>query len=637
MGKPFKKELEKIESTIKWAIQQPCEKISTLLFDNLERPLFVVGSGGSLSACYYAACLFQKNGTVAKAITPLEVYYSKEALRNSNIIFISSSGKNTDILFAYNIAVQQEPNIIITICMSEDTPLSKLSSGHSISNNFEFRIPTKKDGFLATNSLIAYFTIFYKIFEYHKSQLPNSQITKSEEEEISNFVSKLSSDFSLTVMYGGWGQAVAYDIESKFTEAALGSILLTDYRNFGHGRHHWFAKKANKSAIVALVTPDEEKIAEKTLSLIPSDIPRLVVKSQLNSSASSIELLIKSFYLVSAVSEMQNIDPGRPGVPEFGSKLYHLRYSSFYKLGASGISETARICILRKTNMSTFSCLSEEEIHFWFKKYKDYVNTLRRIDFGSILLDYDGTICSEENRFNGPNKEIIDQLIRILKAGFIVGIATGRGQSVRKDLQKIIPKELWGNVVIGYYNGSDISTLDDDKSPNKEINSSEVLIRVKDEIDSLSIPFTEINTELRPNQITIQVQDKRKWNFAKARIQNAIMKFPLSGEVQILESSHSIDLVLKSKASKIKVLMKCYELLKKNGSSKECICIGDKGQWPGNDFELLSVPYSLSVNEVSGDPDSCWNLAEVGQKNTVATLYYLKKIELNKNSFNLKI
>jgi len=39
----------------------------------------------------------------------------------------------------------------------------------------------------------------------------------------------------------------------------------------------------------------------------------------------------------------------------------------------------------------------------------------------------------------------------------------------------------------------------------------------------------------------------------------------------------------------------------------EILCIGDRGKWPGNDFELLDTNYSLSVDETSQNSSNCWN------------------------------
>jgi len=61
--------------------------------------LIAIGSGGSLSACSYAVLLHQQFGGIAKALTPLELNYSKSVIKDINLLFISASGKNTDILF----------------------------------------------------------------------------------------------------------------------------------------------------------------------------------------------------------------------------------------------------------------------------------------------------------------------------------------------------------------------------------------------------------------------------------------------------------------------------------------------------------------------------------------------------------
>src|SRR3954471_4703185 len=45
--------------------------------------------------------------------------------------------------------------------------------------------------------------------------------------------------------------AAAADLESRFIEGALGNLHAADWRNFGHGRHHWMAKRPSETGIVA--------------------------------------------------------------------------------------------------------------------------------------------------------------------------------------------------------------------------------------------------------------------------------------------------------------------------------------------------------------------------------------------------
>src|SRR5207248_10925028 len=39
------------------------------------------------------------------------------------------------------------------------------------------------------------------------------------------------------------------------------------------GRHHWLAKHANTTAVLAFATPDDEELAAKTLALLPAGVP----------------------------------------------------------------------------------------------------------------------------------------------------------------------------------------------------------------------------------------------------------------------------------------------------------------------------------------------------------------------------
>lgn len=629
MGKPFKKEIEESFATIKWALEQDTDSIRKRIFQDISKPLFIVGSGGSLSACHYVASVYQNLGCIAKAITPLDLYYSRLALRDAKILFISSSGRNTDILFAFKMAVNNHAGEITTICMMKNAPLTKLANSYSVSKGIEFDIPTKKDGFLATNSLTAFFTILGKSSGLLNTDDKSVAVSPSFKNEIVNFVERLNIDSTITVLYGGWATSIAYDIESKFTEAALGSVLLSDYRNFGHGRHHWFAKRKENSAIIALITPEEKLIAEKTINLIPSYIPRLLISSDKKAANASIELLIKTFYLVNSAGEALQIDPGRPGVPEFGSKLYHLKYSSFFKqISNKKISADEENAILKKSGKTSLQQLTPEELLFWRNNYSKFIGRISNTKFSSIVFDYDGTLCSYEGRYAGClSDDISGELIRLLEAGITIGIATGRGQSVKTDLQNSkIPKEYWRNIIVGYYNGADIGSLDDDQCPNTNIIPNKNLSKIEVELKNLKLPYLNLEINLRPYQLTIETTDISNWNMIKKLVQNIVVASS-DGELQMLESSHSIDVVVRNKASKLNVVNRCIEI----SGGKNCLTLGDKGQWPGNDYELLSIPNSLSVDEVSSHPDNCWNLSSLGNKNFEATLEYLKRLDIKNN------
>lgn len=635
MGKPFEKELKKLDSTYTWAINQDINDLKTELLFNKLYPLYIVGSGGSLSACYYVAYLYQQYGLMAKAVTPLELFYSQNSIPNSNILFVSASGRNTDILFSYKTALSLEPHKILSICMRTGSPLSKIAAENSIGRHFEYEITAGKDGFLATNSLIAFFAIFYKVFSLEKNNIPQSmEVDQHYLKEVELFLKKVNKQFTFNVLAGGAGYPVAVDIESKLVEAALADVIISDYRNFGHGRHHWFAKRKDNSAIIAIITPEEEQLAEKTLSFLPKDIPVLIIRSKFTDAISALDLLVRSFHFINALGKQQNIDPGKPGVPEYGSKLYNLRYNSLLK-EKTEIPHLEKIAILRKVKTSSFGMLSEEELGFWRIAYKEFHQNIRKTLFGSIVFDYDGTLCAAASRYTGIEQNVIKALITLLQKGLIIGIATGRGQSVRKDLVEKIPQKFHSSVVVGYYNCSEVILLSENRLPSKKSGKSSPLSEIYDMIKSYTFPEI-VCPELKPNQITIEISEKKGWHKVRSTILDLILSKNHLG-LQILESSHSIDVIDQASTCKLNILSVCSKLSKKKGKSTNSLCIGDKGQWPGNDYLLLSTPYSLSVDEVSSLKDSCWNLLPAGIKNVKATEYYLSYISFSKTGATITL
>jgi hypothetical protein len=94
------------------------------------------------------------------------------------------------------------------------------------------------------------------------------------------------------------------------------------------------------------------------------------------------------------------------------------------------------------------------------------------------------------------------------------------------------------------------------------------------------------------------------------------------GQVRVVVSSYSVD-VLAPGVSKLAVVG-AVRSRSREPERGRVLCIGDCGRWPGNDHALLSEPLSLSVHEVSTDPETCWNIAPPGHRGVQALLGYLR-------------
>ena len=100
----------------------------------------------------------------------------------------------------------------------------------------------------------------------------------------------------------------------------------------------------------------------------------------------------------------------------------------------------------------------------------------------------------------------------------------------------------------------------------------------------------------------------------------------------ITRSSHSVDVVAPN-ASKLNVLHR----LQSDHPGTSWLAIGDRGRWPGNDYELLKSSYALSVDELSVDSETCWNLAPRGQRGVEVTLVYLRSLVSDDASFRFDL
>lgn len=628
MGKPFKGELEKLQDTIKWAEKQDVTSLAKFLFAEDKRvPLVCIGSGGSLSACHYAAMLYrQRNGVLAEAMTPLQLMYAgRDIIRDSKLLFLSASGKNKDILNAIKYGVKYNEAGMMSLTLRKNNPTEELLEKFPKVQRWCEDIPSEKDGFLATNSLVATFTLLCRSF----NQVPVSNGISQERTYSTNYEFDLSAIQNFLVLYGAAGEPVAWDIESKLTEAALGSALLSDYRNFGHGRHHWFSKKGDNSCIIALITPVERELAYKTIGCLPKDVPVIFIETELETPAASIDMLLKAFRFVNDLGEARGIDPGRPGVPAYGRMLYNLDY---YKLTNRILpkEETIDVAVRRKLGDA-----GKENAALWehySRACKRFVQRLNKGKYTTVALDYDGTLSAKdrESRYtNGLCDDIKDAFVKLLDNGVEIRIATGRGKSVGKSLKQSIDKKYWPQIKVGYYNGACLLTLGDEKKLEAFLDNSfdselkelenELMRRISK--DCINYDFSE-----RRQQLSIEGEMTAEESLIIYDICREIIWDKQLTGIRVWRSSHSMDIVVFHEVSKLNVIE----------NPDTTLCIGDYGSVEGNDYELLTSRASLSVDKVSKNADSCWNIAPSGVYGLDATLYYLSRMKANEGKITCK-
>jgi len=627
MGKPYKIELQQLPHTYRWALSLEYALLKDRIDGLASYPLIAIGSGGSQSTAILVADLHQtKFGQVAKADTPLSALSYLKVLKHPAIFIVSAGGKNPDILGIAKAVVESEPESLIALCATKNSPLARIVNGYSRGFCFDFEMPTGKDGFLATNSLLALSVAALRGYGYDTSDLPQSfevarQVSgRAGPKRQSRDLSHLLSVRHLIALHGPQSRSAAFDLESKLIEAGLVSVQLADYRNFAHGRHHWLAKNPD-SAVVALASKEETLLAERTLRLLPRNIPSTLIASPASSYASWVVLQAAVFDLVAKFGDVRKIDPGRPGVPAFGRRIYHLNAFGRTK---SDLKSTA---IARKKK--SWSRVDSEYLKKLDLAFGDVCERFRNAKFHGLVLDYDGTVCDHVDRFGAIPKAMGESLNGFVEAGFLLGIATGRGKSVRKALQGAISKNAWKRVEIGYYNGGVVAGLEDDTQPMADCCIARALQSASDALDEFTHSGFELS--IRPKQITVEARTTMNVRELWFRVAQCLEKAGVNG-VKVVASTRSVDVVLEE-TSKLALV----RALQKERPNSTFLCIGDRPCWPGNDAQLLSQDFSLSVDEVDGSPSSAWNMAPAGVLGAAALQFYLSRITTSSDHFSIRL
>ena len=162
MGKAYQRELKQIPATISWALKQDISDLRhTLLQEFAGCNLLAVGSGGSLVAASFATLLHESfTGRLAKPATPLEAM-TRPITRDTATLLLSAGGANPDIRQAAKILPTLGYETISALCTRMGSPLGLILKDHGGSMH-EFPLPSGRDGFLATNSLIATLVLLYR-------------------------------------------------------------------------------------------------------------------------------------------------------------------------------------------------------------------------------------------------------------------------------------------------------------------------------------------------------------------------------------------------------------------------------------------------------------------------------------------
>lgn len=632
MARRYNRELAALAQVYADAAAVDVSQLVALVRSFMGHPLSVIGSGGSFSSATFAAMMHEySTGDMARAITPLE--YLSGGVSRGDILCLSASGRNRDIGMAFRTACQNEAGVVGALVMSEESPLHALQRRFQFARVVSVAADSFKDGFLAVATLIATCVALIRAYNEVSGEvieLPDSIDALAERclvgSSFANLKEKavrVTAQETTCLLYAPVAKAAAVDLESRFVEAALGNLHASDLRNFGHGRHNWLAKRGERTGIISFVSADLAELSERTHDILPKDIARLEINLQGPYPLQAVTAVIAGLFVSEAAGENAGIDPGRPGVPQFGRRLYRLGPGN---ARTSQVELNKKSAIRRKAPRDDLAIPKRRDE--WEKAYKTTLKSYEHRRFGAVVLDYDGTLCDVEERFKPLRQDVGAALERLLNLGCDLGIATGRGPSAGKELRKVISPRHWGGFKLGYYNGAVLTNLEDDRDPIVGCSEDNPLYHAIKDAEL----FADCDVRFNDVQVSLRLDGRVEVDAAAAIIREISDR--LGRRTKVITSGHSIDIVDPG-TSKNAVVVAFEEATKIPG--QQVLRIGDQGAWPGNDASFLDSPNGLTVDRASSHRTNCWNLAPAGVKSVQATLYYLNAITSAPDGFRLNI
>ncbi|WP_146232837.1 MULTISPECIES: hypothetical protein [unclassified Curtobacterium] len=552
------------------------------------RHAYMIASGGAAPAAAIAAKLHSDNGASAEVVSPL-AFIERRALPTDSIaVVFSARARHPDSSMAVSHALAHGLHVVLLTTRSP----SELAAPFNSFRVHVITVPTArpKDGFLATGSVLSMSTVVARAYE---STLPPTLSLPA--------LPELTSEGPLVVLYGSGGYPAALDIQIRYEELGLAPVELADYRNFAHGRHVGLQRRASHAAVLALITPEVEAIAERTLRTVPSAIRIVRIRTTTPGVAGSLQLLAAAMQTPTLRAAAQNLALSKPPVPAFGRELYHLPFKRLFPTPEDNpVTRKARA-------IGTTSSDALPLVRVAYDRWRLWVGRQR---FTTIVLDYDGTCVDTTARYELPRAEIRDALLQLLQNGLQLAFASGRGSSLYTALQAWVPEHLRSQVQLGLHNGAWEQALDAPLTPPKDESAW-----VQEVCASLAafVELGAIVVRQGHQQVGVEPAGNGASVAAARSIVNSVVEL-LDAPVQVVSSGHSVDVVA-ADSGKAPFLRK---LQQRSGAA---LAVGDQGAPGGNDFALLTATkLSVSVDRCSPALDRCWPLGRSGQRGPDALL-----------------
>lgn len=616
----FSDKLDHLQATVQRAGSQDVQPLAKAIGE-AQGFTTVIGSGGSAVTCaYLAACRRTLGHGPTWVTTPAEFVLTGETAYGQPIWLLSGSGDNSDILAAFErVHAMGAPQVHVLTSRAASELASRAAvagAGVHIAD-----CGLEKDGFLATHTLASAVTVLLAAADVAAAGAPTDPagrlatalatvLSAPTRDRLRDAFAGLTRDDVLFVLHDPRLAPAAIALETSAWEAGLCPVQRVDFRNFAHGRHVWAGRWPESVFILALTSGETRPMWMEIDDRLPPEIRRLELDGGGCGRLETAISIFSALAVVEAMGDALSIDPARPGVSDFGRALFESSALSDAVARLSAPLRAKRLAVHRYDAENAARDLaqahSQVRAHWAAAKVR------------GLVLDYDGTLVTTENREALLGAELSALLQDRIAEGLRVAIATGRGGSAGERLREALPPNVHGDILIGYYNGALVRPLDVDIREEARTPAPAIAKALAWLGETGTVPAASIKNSFV--QLTIPREQAPDIFAFEAALRTAGHT-----DLRLAQSGHTVDICLAStcKTAVVEALGGRWGF-----DDRDILRVGDSGGPQGNDHALLASEMGISVGDLCGRPLHGWPMFGPPVTGPAAVLRLLKALRL---------
>lgn len=339
---PYGTEIRQIDDVYERAMQFDVSEFARWLRTQSNKPALMIGAGGSLSVAQLASQLHEHaTGRLARAGAPLDFFQTRLSQDSMGLLFTASGG-HSDSLAIANLLKDAGSNWGV-FCGRVGSQ-SELILGDAGVEFFAFELLPEVFSWVSVSALLGQAVVIARAYSEAfpdkvgtlpprlADLLPGGASTVDEAIGVlEKMTEKVLARPSLAFLFGTDTAAAAVDFDSKFTESALGRLVMSEYRNFAHGRFQSQLLDWKEWGILGFYSEQERALAEATLAVVPDSIPAVGVSIPGDGEvATGVASLLAVLLMIDVVGTVRDLTPGWGSRNTFGDEIYEFDLLQFF-------------------------------------------------------------------------------------------------------------------------------------------------------------------------------------------------------------------------------------------------------------------------------------------------------------------